>query len=263
MIQPTIFSPACTYTSIIWILHLFFFCLIASAVPTESPSNLFDTSQDGLNSLNLDQQTNLNLDFWNNGDDDLLPKNFADDSAGTTSTSSALTDPDSDSSDLDLFDPVTSTTSTFSAVGGNDPFLASSYVDVDGDDDDIFQENESEMAQNAIIGDAFSSCGLGARDLEFSSFDNVDVGVERRDYRDFGDIIDFGEHACPAGKQAACCASGRPETVHGAIRMRGGCTTWGEFSFLSFFLSFFSGKKKTEMENIHDLREFSSIAIEF
>ena len=245
MIQPPVFSPACTCTSIIWILNLFFFCLIASAIPTESPSNLFDffdsSPKSGAlsSSWTLDQQTNLNLDFWNDGDDlqFQLPKNLADDFAGTTSTSSDLTDPDPDSADL--FDPITTTSSTFSAVGGNDPFLAS-YVDVDGDDS-TFHFQESEIAKNAIFGDASSSCGIGARDLEFSSFDNVDVDVdvdvdvERRDYRDFGDIIDFGEHDCPSGKQAACCASGRPETVHGLIRMRNGCTTWGEFLFLLFF----------------------------
>ena len=203
MIPFTVFSSAFAF----WILCLLCSVVQVHAVPTESPSsNLFDTSQSGLSSLLNSDQTNL--DFWNGGDLQFQSNDFADGFAGT---SASAIEPARSS---DLFD---TTTTTFSVVG-NDPYLASSYVDGDA----TFQE--SEMAQNAVG----ASCELGARDLE-SSVD-IDI-ISRRDYRDFGDIIDFGPHDCPSGKQAACCATGRPETVHNSIRMRPGCTTWGEILF--------------------------------
>lgn len=217
MIQFTVFSSAFAF----WIL----FCLLCSivhAVPTESPSSddRFDTSQSGLSSLLNSDQTHL--DFWNEGDLQFQSNDFANGFAGTSSASAIEIEPDSS----DLFD---TTTTTFSLVGNNDPYLAStSYVN---GDDATFQE--SEMAQIAVDA-AASSCELGARDSELSIDVDVDVDVDRisrRDHRDFGDIIDFGKHDCPLGKEAACCASGRPETVYNSIRMRPGCTAWGEIFF--------------------------------
>lgn len=205
------FTESSSASTTFWILCLL--CSIVHAVSAESPSSdLFDTSQSGLSSLNLDP---TNLDFWN-GENDLQFQSqsidFADGFAGTTSASAV--EPGSS----DLFDPTT----TFSAVGNDDPYLASSYVDGDA----AFPE--SEIAQIAVIG---ASCEVDAREWESESSVDFEKIIFPRDHRDFGDIVDFGDHGCPLGKEAACCATGRPERVHNSIRMRPGCITWGENFF--------------------------------
>lgn len=220
MIQITVFSSASA--SAFWILCLL--CSIGHAVPTESPSSdLFDTSQSGFSSLD---QTSL--DFWNGGDLQFQSNNddFAD---GFPGTSASAIEPGSS----DLFDDTTTT--TFSAVG-NDPYLAS-YMNGDATN---FQEGGiTQIAMDASSSSSSSSCELGgARDSESSVDVDLDVDkISRRDHRDFGDIIDFGRHGCPLGKEAACCSSGRPERVQNSMRMRPECRTWGEI-FFSFFLSF-------------------------
>lgn len=192
----TIFSPAFTF----WILY--FLCSIVCAVPAEPSHELFDTSQTDLDSLNWDQS---NPDFWNEGDVQLPPNDFATTFPGT---SASIIDPGS--SDL-------SETAGLS-VFENDPLLTS-YADGDA----TFQDNE-------IASDAFgASCGPGAQDLEYPV--NVDV-IAPRDHRDFGDLNDPGEHPCPSGKRPACCTGSSTETIQGSTRMRHYCAVWGEFEDL-------------------------------
>lgn len=197
MPSPTDFFSA---FPLFYILNLFYSNI--RALPTESPYDLFGPSQTDLGSVNIDT---TNLDFWHGGEGGLESQSdtFAISSAGASPFSTL--DPGS----TDLF-------------GSSPPFP-----------NDPFQVTDSgcqagSMDINEIAQDAF-----GMSDGQFdvrSELESSINHISKREDLTFGDILSDGEHACPAGKIAACCVLDRVgEVSQGSRRLRPGCIWWGEF----------------------------------